>query len=64
MSNKSKGIKRDIKVKGQRLEMVNSLKYLGTIVTNEGTKPDVSPEKCRHQQHWEDSVLSQETFFF
>ena len=41
MANKSEGFKRDIKVKGQKLEVVDSFKYMGTIVTDEEFKPEV-----------------------
>ena len=41
MTNKSEGIKRYIEVNGQRLEMANSFKYFGTVVTDEGTKTEV-----------------------
>ena len=41
MTNKPQDIKKEIKVKGQKLETVNSFKYLGAIVTDEGSKPEV-----------------------
>jgi len=41
MTNNPQGIKQEIKVKGQKLEAVNSFKYLGAIVTDEGSKPEV-----------------------
>jgi len=41
MTNNPQGIKKEIKVKGQKLETVNSFKYLGAIVTDEGSKPEV-----------------------
>ena len=31
----------DIKINGQRLETVSAFKYLGSIVTDEGSKPEV-----------------------
>ena len=41
MLDKSEGIKGDIEVNGQKLEVVNSFKYLGSFVTDEGSKPEV-----------------------
>ena len=40
MVDKIEGIKRDTEVNSQRLEMINSFKYLGAIVTDEGSKPE------------------------
>ena len=41
MTNNTKGISTDIRVKGTKLETVHSFKYLGAIVTDEGSKPEV-----------------------
>ena len=42
MANKPNGFQREIKIKGQRLEEVeNFFKYLGTIISNEGSKPEI-----------------------
>ena len=30
-----------VKVNGQRLETVTSFKYLGSVITNEGSKPEI-----------------------
>ena len=38
MSNKAVGFTKNIKVKGYNLETVTNFKYLGAIVTDEGTK--------------------------
>ena len=35
------GINTKIKVNGQKLETVTSFKYLGSVVTNEGSKPEI-----------------------
>ena len=35
------GFQRVIKITGQRLEEVEDLKYLGTIISNEGSKPEI-----------------------
>ena len=40
MKNKPNGFQRDIKIKGQRLEVEN-FKYLGAIISNEGSKPEI-----------------------
>ena len=40
MTNKPNGFQREIKVKGQSLEEVENFKYLGAIISNEGSKPD------------------------
>ena len=41
MSNKAIGLTKTIKVKGYNLETVTYFKYLGAIVTDEGTKREV-----------------------
>ena len=41
MSNKANGLTKTIKVKGYNLETVTNFKYLGAIVTDEGTKREV-----------------------
>ena len=41
MTNSTDGIKREIKVKGQKLGTVTSFKFLGAIVSDEGSKPEV-----------------------
>ena len=35
------GIKTGIKVNGQKLETVTSFKYLGSVITDEGSKPEI-----------------------
>ena len=40
MSNTS-GINTEIKVNGQKLETVRSFKYLGSVITDEGSKPEI-----------------------
>ena len=39
MTNNPNGFQREIKIKGQRLEEVENYKYLGAIISNEGSKP-------------------------
>ena len=41
MTNSANGLPRKIKVKGQKLRTVTSFKYLGVIVSDEGSKPEV-----------------------
>ena len=41
MTRKANGIQREIKVKGQRLGTVTSFKYLGAVVSDDGSKPEV-----------------------
>ena len=41
MSNNANGLTKTIKVKGYNLETVTNFKYLGAIVTDEGTKREV-----------------------
>ena len=41
MTNNTSGINTEIKVNGQRLETVTSFKYLGSVITDEGLKPEI-----------------------
>ena len=41
MTNNSNGFQREIKIEGQRLEEVENLKYLGAIISNEESKPEI-----------------------
>ena len=41
MTNSANGIQREIKVKGQKLATVTSFKYLGAVVSDDGSKPEV-----------------------
>ena len=41
MTNSVNGIQREIKVKGQKLGTVTSFKYLGAVVSDNGSKPEV-----------------------
>ena len=41
MTNNTSDINTEIKVNGQKLETVTSFKYLGSIVTDEGSKPEI-----------------------
>ena len=41
MTNNTSGINTEIKINGQKLETVTSFKYLGSLVTDEGSKPEI-----------------------
>ena len=41
MTNSANGNQTEIKVKGQKLGTVTSFKYLGTVVSDDGSKPEV-----------------------
>ena len=47
MTNNASGINTEIKVNEQKLETVTSFKYLGSVITDMGSKPN----KHRQQQH-------------
>ena len=41
MTKKTSGINTEIKVNGQKLETVTSFKYLGSVISDEGSKPEI-----------------------
>ena len=41
MANNTSGINTEIKVNGQKLEMVIGFKYLGSVIIDEGSKPEI-----------------------
>ena len=41
MTNNTSGINTEIKVRGQKLETVKNFKYLGSVITDEGSKPEI-----------------------
>ena len=41
MTNNTRGINTEIKVTGQKLETVTRFKYLGSVITDEGPKPEI-----------------------
>ena len=41
MTNNTSGINTKIKINGQNLETVTSFKYLGSVITGEGSKPEI-----------------------
>ena len=41
MTNNTSSINTEIKINGQKLETVTSFKYLGSVITDEGPKPEM-----------------------
>ena len=41
MTNNTSGINTEMKVNGQKLQTVTSFKYLGSVITDEGSKPEI-----------------------
>ena len=41
MTNNTSGINTEIKVNGQKLETVTGFQYLGSVITDEGSKPEI-----------------------
>ena len=41
MTNNTSGINTEMKVNGQKLETVTSFKYLDSVITNKGSKPEI-----------------------
>ena len=41
MTNSTSGINTEIKANGQKLETVTSFNYLGSVITDEGSKPEI-----------------------
>ena len=41
MANNNSGISTDMKLNGQKIETVTSFKYLGSVITDEGSKPEI-----------------------
>ena len=62
MTNNTSGINTEIKVNGQMLETVTSFKYLGSITTDEGSKPEIlsriaqTTALTRLKPVWNDSI--------
>ena len=42
MTNSANGCRREMKVKEQKLGTVTSVKYLGAVVLDDGSKPEVA----------------------
>ena len=41
-TNNTSGINTEIKLNGQKLETVTSFKYMDSLITNEGSKPEIN----------------------
>ena len=41
MTNNTSGIITEIKINGQKLETVTNFKYRGSLITDEGSKPEI-----------------------
>ena len=41
MTNNTSGINTEVEVNGRKLETVTSFKYLGSVITDEGSKPEI-----------------------
>ena len=66
ITNNTSGINTEIKVNGQKLEIVTSFKYLGSVITDEGSKPEILTRIAqttaalpRLKPVWNDSSISQ-----
>ena len=51
MTNYTSGINTEIKVNGQKLETVISFKYQGSVITDEGSEPEILSRTAQTQQH-------------
>ena len=65
ITNNTSGINTEITVNGQRLETVTSFKYLGSVITDEGSKPEIlswitqtTAELTRLKPVWIDKSIS------
>ena len=66
MTNNTSDINTEIKVDGQKLETVTSFKYLGSVITDEGFKPEIlswtaqtTVALTRLETVWNDRSISQ-----
>ena len=41
MTNNTSGFNKEIKVNGQKLETVTSFKYVGSVISDEGSRPEI-----------------------
>ena len=65
MTNNTSGINTEIKVNEQKLETVTSYKYLGSVISDEGSKPDIltrtahtTVASTRLKRVWKDRSIS------
>ena len=52
MTNNTSGINTEIKVNGQKLETVTSFKYLGSVITDEGSKSEILSRIAQTTAAW------------
>ena len=52
MTNNTSGINTYIKVNGQKLETVTSFKYLGSVITDEGSKLEILSRIAQTTAAW------------
>ena len=65
MTNNTSSTNKEIKVNRQKLEMVTSFKYLGSVITDESSKHEIlsrvaktTPALTRSKQVWNDKSIS------
>ena len=65
VTNNISGTNTEIKVNGQKLETVSSFKYLGSFITDEGSKPEIlsriaqtTETSTRMKPVWNDRSIS------
>ena len=65
MTNNTSGINTEFKVNGQKLETVTRFKYLGSVITDECSKPEIffriaktTAALTRLKPVWNDSSIS------
>ena len=60
MMNNTSGINTEIKVNGQKLETVTSFKHLGSVITDEGSHPEILSRiaQARLKPVWNDRNIS------
>ena len=61
MTNSTSGINTEIKVNVQKLETVTSFKYLGSVITDEDSKPEIAQATAaltRLKAVWNDRSIS------
>ena len=69
MTNNTSGINTEIKINGQKLETITSFEYLGSVITDEGSKTEIltgiaqrTAVLTRLKPVWNDSIsLSSKT---
>ena len=56
MTNSANDIQREIKVKRRKLDTVTSFKYIGAVVSDDGSKPEIFSRTA--QPIWRDNNIS------